>query len=333
MAGTAPLAVTIGEPAGIGPDIILKAWSQWDRRRLPPLVVVGDPHLLDERAKLLGLHVAISDGDDNRNGALPTTWQGGRMAGRPGRPSPGDAPQVIAAIESAVAMVHAGSASAVVTAPVAKSVLLDAGFRHPGQTEFLAELANRHWGGRRQAVMMLAGPRLRTVPVTIHIPIAAVPAALSTDKIARTGRIVAAELTSRFAIPRPRLWFAGLNPHAGEVGKIGTEDEAVIRPAVAELRAAGIDARGPMPADTMFHETARPQYDAAICMYHDQALIPAKMLDFDATVNVTLGLPFVRTSPDHGTAFDIAGTGKARPDSFIAALDLAWSMVHAGQIG
>jgi 4-hydroxythreonine-4-phosphate dehydrogenase len=169
--------------------------------------------------------------------------------------------------------------------------------------------------------------------VTIHIPIAAVPAALSIDKIAHTGRIVAAELASRFAIARPRLWFAGLNPHAGEDGKIGSEDETLIRPAVAELCAAGIAARGPLPADTIFHETARAQYDAAICMYHDQALIPAKMLDFDHTVNVTLGLPFVRTSPDHGTAFDVAGTGQARPDSFIAALDLAWSMVQAGQPG
>jgi 4-hydroxythreonine-4-phosphate dehydrogenase len=247
-----------------------------------------------------------------------------------GRPDPANAAAVIAAIERAVADVAAGVASAVVTNPIAKATLYAAGFRHPGHTEFLAELADRHHPGRRWLpVMMLASDELRVVPLTIHIPLAEVPAAVSRALILDTVRITARDLQRRFAIARPRLVVAGLNPHAGEGGSIGREDAEVIAPAVAELSAEGYDIAGPLSADTLFHAAARARYDAAVCMYHDQALIPLKTLAFDDGVNVTLGLPFVRTSPDHGTAFDIAGTGTARETSLVAALRLAWHMAAA----
>jgi 4-hydroxythreonine-4-phosphate dehydrogenase len=221
--------------------------------------------------------------------------------------------------------VVAARAGAVVTNPIAKSVLYRAGFRHPGHTEFLAELA-ANGGQPPQPVMMLWSPTLAVVPVTIHLSLRDAIAQLSTDLIVSTARIVAAGLKSRFGIARPRLALSGLNPHAGEDGSLGTEDQAIVKPAVDMLRAAGIDASGPLPADTMFHEAARKTYDCAICMYHDQALIPIKTLAFDDGVNVTLGLPFIRTSPDHGTAFDIAGTGRANPSSLVAALRLAARM-------
>jgi 4-hydroxythreonine-4-phosphate dehydrogenase len=214
-------------------------------------------------------------------------------------------------------------AHAAVTNPVAKSVLHMAGFEHPGHTEFLADLAQAATGIPAQPVMMLWSPELAVVPVTIHIPLHEVPKRLTLDLIVTTGRIVAREMTDKFGIAKPRLALAGLNPHAGEEGTLGEEDRTIVAPAVAQLRAEGIDARGPLPADTMFHAAARATYDAALCMYHDQALIPIKMLAFDHAVNLTLGLPFVRTSPDHGTAFDIAGTGRADPSSLIAALKLA----------
>ena len=216
-----------------------------------------------------------------------------------------------------------GRASAVVTNPIAKSALYKAGFEFPGHTEYLAALAERFAPGPHRAVMMLAGPDLRTVPVTIHIPLAEVPKRLTTELIVATGRIVARDLARRFGIAAPRIAVCGLNPHAGEDGAIGREDIEVVPPAVAALRAEGIDAFGPLPADTLFHAAARARFDAALGMYHDQALIPIKTLAFDEGVNVTLGLPFVRTSPDHGTAFEIAGTGRARPDSLVAALRLA----------
>jgi 4-hydroxythreonine-4-phosphate dehydrogenase len=223
----------------------------------------------------------------------------------------------------AVADVLAGRAAAVVTNPIAKSVLYRAGFAHPGHTEFLAELAAEATGQTVQPVMLLWSSELSVVPVTIHIPLKDVVAALSADLIVTTARIVASDMAKRFGLARPRIAVAGLNPHAGEDGGLGTEDRDIIAPAVAQLQAEGIDAVGPLPADTMFHERARAAYDVALCMYHDQALIPVKTLAFDHAVNVTLGLPFVRTSPDHGTAFDIAGSGKANPASLIAALTLA----------
>jgi len=219
--------------------------------------------------------------------------------------------------------VLAGEAAAIVTNPVAKNVLYRSGFPEPGHTEFLARLAAEATGTAVRPVMMLWSPELAVVPVTIHLPLAQVPGALDTALIVETGRIAARDLTSRFRIANPRLAVAGLNPHAGEDGAMGAEDIAIVRPAVEKLLALGIAVRGPLPADTMFHEGARATYDVALCMYHDQALIPIKTLAFDHAVNVTLGLPFVRTSPDHGTAFDIAGTGRADPSSLIAALRLA----------
>jgi len=318
--------VTIGEPAGIGPDIILMAAA---RGGVPPFFVIGDPDMLARRAALLNIDITIrehSAGSPLPRRALAVLPLSHALGGEPGRPAAADAAGVIEAIETAEALIASGKASAMVTAPIAKKPLYEAGFAHAGHTEFLAELARRRTGSGARAVMMLAGPDLRTIPVTIHIPLAEAPRALTTELIVATGAIVAAELTERFGIAAPRLAIAGLNPHAGEGGAMGTEDEAIVAPAVRELRARGIDARGPLPADTLFHKAARATYDAALCMYHDQALIPAKALAFDEAVNVTLGLPFIRTSPDHGTAFDIAGTGNARPDSFIAALELAWRM-------
>jgi 4-hydroxythreonine-4-phosphate dehydrogenase len=229
----------------------------------------------------------------------------------------------VAAIRRAVADVLAGSAAAIVTNPVAKNVLYNSGFAEPGHTEFLARLVQEGSGKMLRPVMMLWSPELAVVPVTIHLPLKEIFQRLSTELIVETGRIVARDLAQRFALPRPRLAIAGLNPHAGEAGMLGEEDRAIVAPAVAALIAEGIDARGPLPADSMFHQAARASYDAALCMYHDQALIPIKTLAFDHAVNVTLGLPFVRTSPDHGTAFDIAGTGTADPASLIAALRLA----------
>jgi 4-hydroxythreonine-4-phosphate dehydrogenase len=248
------------------------------------------------------------------------------VLGEPGQLSTSDAPAVIASIRSAVELVHAGRVAAVVTNPIHKKALNAVGFPFPGHTEFLGALGEELFGLRSTPVMMLAGPDLRVVPVTIHIPLAAVPGALTTELIVRTGEIVAHDLRSRFGIARPRLVVSGLNPHAGEDGMLGHEDEAVVRPAVEALRAAGVDAVGPLSADTMFHPAARATYDVALCMYHDQALIPIKTLAFDEGVNITLGLAFIRTSPDHGTALPLAGTGTARPHSLMAALRTAHAL-------
>jgi 4-hydroxythreonine-4-phosphate dehydrogenase len=254
--------------------------------------------------------------------ALPVMPVGGTPRATPGQPDPADAALVVRAIDVAVAEVNAGRAAAVVTNPINKDALYRAGFRHPGHTEYLAELA----GSDTPAVMMLASPQLRVVPVTIHLALRRAVAELSVVAIVHAGRVTHAALRRDFAISAPILAVAGLNPHAGEGGALGREDIDIVAPAIAALRAEGIDARGPHAADTMFHAEARRGYDAAICMYHDQALIPIKTLDFDGGVNVTLGLPFIRTSPDHGTAFGIAGQGVARPDSLIAALRLAADM-------
>jgi 4-hydroxythreonine-4-phosphate dehydrogenase len=255
--------------------------------------------------------------------ALPVVPLAARFADSPGQPDKANAAGIVEAIDRAVADCLAGHAAAVVTCPIAKKPLYDAGFRFPGHTEYLAHLASLHTGSEIMPVMMLAGPDLRTVPVTIHIPLIDVPKALTTELIVATARITAIDLERRFGLEKPRLAISGLNPHAGEGGAMGSEDEQIVRPAIDALRAEGINAFGPLPADTMFHPRARAGYDVALCMYHEQALIPAKALAFDEAVNVTLGLPFIRTSPDHGTAFDIAGKGIARPDSLIAALKLA----------
>jgi 4-hydroxythreonine-4-phosphate dehydrogenase len=325
---TGPLALTLGEPAGIGPDITLSAWRQRAELGLPPFYVVGDADFLARRARRLGLAVPVRAIDPEETAtvfatALPVVALDEPVTAEPGHPDASSAPAAIASIRRAVAAVFAGRAHAVVTNPIAKSVLYRNGFAEPGHTEYLAKLAQAHTGKAVQPVMMLWSPDLAVVPVTIHLPVRDVPHALTADLIVTTGRIVARDLKERFGIPRPRLAVAGLNPHAGEDGMLGEEDRDVVAPAVERLRAEGIDVRGPLPADTMFHPAARRSYDAALAMYHDQALIPIKTLAFDHAVNVTLGLPFVRTSPDHGTAFDIAGSGRASPASLVAALKLA----------
>ena len=246
-----------------------------------------------------------------------------------GTPSAAHATAIVASIETTVALTLAGVASAVVTAPIAKHVLLEQGFAHAGHTEFLAELAARHGFADAFPVMLMASPRLLAVPVTVHIALKDVPAALTQDRLVRTAEVTAASLARYFAISNPRLAICGLNPHAGEEGKLGREEIEIIAPAVALLRSRGMDARGPLPADTLFHAAARQSYDVVLAMYHDQALIPFKTLSFEDGVNVTLGLPFIRTSPDHGTAFALAGTGRADPTSFIEALKLARRMHQA----
>jgi 4-hydroxythreonine-4-phosphate dehydrogenase len=323
-----PLALTLGEPAGIGPDIAIAVWRRRAELNLPAFYLIADPAFVAARAERLGVPVPIRPVAPREAvaafaSALPVVALDLAITAAPGRPDATSAPAAIAAIRRAVADVIAGEASAVVTNPVAKNVLYKSGFAEPGHTEFLARLVAEAGGGAPHPVMMLWSPELAVVPVTIHLPLAEVPGRLNRDLIVTTGRIVDRDLRERFGIARPRLAVAGLNPHAGEEGALGREDIAIVKPAVDLLRHEGIDARGPLPADTMFHAAARASYDAALAMYHDQALIPIKTLAFDHAVNVTLGLPFVRTSPDHGTAFDIAGTGKADPSSLIAALRLA----------
>ncbi len=328
MTAVPPLALTMGEPAGIGGEITLAAWK--NRDGLPPFFVIDDAGRLAALARHLGWDLPIAVLDDPAEApalfasALPVLHRPLAAPCRPGRLDPANGPAVMAAIEEAVRLTGTGQAGAVVTNPIHKKALYDAGFRFPGHTEFLAALA-----GVDRVVMMLASPQLRVVPVTIHVALRQAIADLRAVDIVETARITARALTRDFAIAAPRLAITGLNPHAGEGGAMGREDLEIVAPAVAALRAEGIDARGPLPADTLFHARARESYDAALCMYHDQALIPIKTLDFDGGVNVTLGLPFVRTSPDHGTALDLAGRGQARPDSLMAALRLAASMAAA----
>ncbi|HMI17461.1 MAG TPA: 4-hydroxythreonine-4-phosphate dehydrogenase PdxA [Bradyrhizobium sp.] len=328
-----PLALTLGEPAGIGPDITIKAWLRRNELKLPAFYLLGDRDFLSGRANTLGLKIRLAevrpeDAFDAFADALPVVATGHRTTAQPGQPDHTSADAALASIRQAVDDVIGARASAIVTNPIAKSVLYRAGFRHPGHTEFLAELAatDRH---TPQPVMMLWSPAVAVVPVTIHISLREAIAQLSTDLIVTTVRIVAAALKARFGLANPRLVVSGLNPHAGEEGSLGTEERTIVAPAVEILRAEGIEIRGPLPADTMFHDAARKTYDCAICMYHDQALIPVKTLAFEDAVNVTLGLPFIRTSPDHGTAFDIAGTGRANPSSLVAALRLAARMAAA----
>lgn len=336
MSALAPIAITLGEPGGAGPELVGMAWL----RRMPEAPVfylVGDPAFIERRCAEAGLDVPVEAvGSPSRAAevfrrALPVVATTSAVkSGHAGRFSAEDAGAVIEAIERAVGDVHSGTARAVVTAPIQKESLYGSGFTFPGHTEFLGELAARHWGGTHRPVMMLAAGDFRVVPVTIHIPLADVPEALTTEAIVETGRIVAGDLRKRFGLAGPRLAVAGLNPHAGEGGSMGTEDRDVVAPAVRALQEAGIDTAGPFPADTMFHAVARAGYDAALAMYHDQALIPIKTVAFDTAVNVTLGLPFVRTSPDHGTALSLAGTGRANPSSLIAAIELA-DRLSAGQ--
>jgi 4-hydroxythreonine-4-phosphate dehydrogenase len=330
-----PIALTLGEPAGIGPDIAIAAWLRRKSAPVPAFYLLGDRNYIATRAKLLGVDIPLADAAaDDALGifadALPVVATGQSASARPGHPDENSAAAAIGSIRRAVDDVAAGHAAAVVTNPIAKSVLYRAGFAHPGHTEFLAELAATN-GKPPQPVMLLWSSDLAVVPVTIHLSLRDAITTLSSKMIVDTTRIVVADLRKRFGIAQPRIAVSGLNPHAGEDGALGTEDQTIVAPAVATLRAEGIDVKGPLPADTMFHEAARQTYDCAICMYHDQALIPVKTLAFDQAVNVTLGLPFIRTSPDHGTAFDIAGTGRANPSSLIAALNLAARLAASTQ--
>jgi 4-hydroxythreonine-4-phosphate dehydrogenase len=329
---TNALALTMGDPAGIGPEIALKAWLRREEVGAP-FFAVADRRLLVDIASKLGLDVPIIAAEPSGaveifDLALPVVPLTQDVAVEPGEPQAKFAAATIESIERAVGYARAGEASAIVTNPISKQVLYQAGFPYPGHTEFLGKLA-RAWGGPSRPVMMLWSPELSVIPVTVHLPLAEAPRALTRQAIVETAVVAARDLRDRFKVERPRFAVAGLNPHAGEGGAMGREEIEIIAPAIAELRAKGLDVVGPMPADTMFHAEARTKYDAAIVMYHDQGLIPLKMLAFDEGVNVTLGLPFIRTSPDHGVAFDIAGAGRANPSSLIAALRLAARLAAA----
>ena len=317
----APLAVSIGDPAGIGPEVIAGAWERRVAAGLPPFLAIGDARSI--RAVWNGPIAVLSDPAAAAGAfdtALPLIQVDDPGEIVPGEPNLAGARCALDSLELAAGITRQGMAAALVTGPVSKAQLFALGFTYPGQTEFVAE---RCGVSAANAVMMLAGPTLRTVPLTVHVPLADVPRLITAELIINRARIVARALIRDFGIENPRLAIAGLNPHAGEQGTLGSEEVEIIRPAIDVLRADGLNIIGPLPADTMFHPPARARYDAALCLYHDQALIPLKALHFDDGVNVTLGLPIVRTSPDHGTAFDIAGTGQASPSAMIAAIRMA----------
>lgn len=322
------MALTMGDPAGIGPDITLQAWQARHAQDLPPFAVIGDPDTYRDRARDLGLDVPVESID------APGKTQGIFSAALPvyplplparatsGHPDPSSSETVIQAIDTGVEWVTHGEAAALVTCPINKNLLSSAGFAYPGHTEYLAHLSAKD-GMPPRPVMLLTSGELRVVPATVHIPLKDVPAALSAPLIIETVEIAARYMRTLFRISEPRIGVTGLNPHAGESGSLGREEIDVIVPAIEELRQTGLDVNGPLAADAAFQERNRSRYDVIVAMYHDQALIPVKTLAFDDTVNMTLGLPFIRTSPDHGTAYDLAGTGKANPGSLIASLRLA----------
>ena len=322
---TRPLAVSLGDPAGVGPELIAEAWARREAEKLPPFFAVGSSDVLREAAATRGIDLPIAP---VTNLAEPAGWFGsslpvlqvGAAAYRPGQPDAQGAKLAVISLQRAVAAVTVGVAGALVTGPTAKAELARVGFKFPGQTEFVASWCEAK---PEDAVMMLAGPSLRTVPMTVHCALSDVPKMLTIELIRRRSAIVARALREDFGINEPRLAICGLNPHAGEEGRMGKEEIRIIAPAIEALRELGIDATGPHPADTLFAPHLRGTYDVAIAMYHDQALVPLKALDFDDGVNVTLGLPVVRTSPDHGTAFGIAGTGKASASAMIAAIRMA----------
>ena len=335
MTSTSPaLVVTPGEPAGIGPDIALLAHASAARKAVPAFAIAGCAQLMEERAGQCGLatQVVRIGSLDEAQGAfahgLPVLDMPLDAAVTPGKPSAATATQVTGWIEAAVRLALSGQAAGVVTGPIQKETLYQAGFSFQGHTDYLAHLAQTA-GHEAEPVMMLSADDFRTVPLTVHVPLAKVPGLVTGTAIIAQGRVIAGDLKRYFGIERPRIAVAGLNPHAGEGGSIGSEDRDVIGPAIATLAGEGINAFGPLPADTMFHEEARATYDCALCMYHDQALIPVKTLGFHIGVNTTLGLPFIRTSPDHGTALGLAGSGTANPSSFIAALRQAAAMARA----
>ena len=334
-----PLALTLGDPAGIGPDITLLAWLAREHETIPPFVLLGDPSVLAMRAEALGLRVPIATvadpvvGEERFAEELPVLAVAVAGTVVPGCPDKAAAPAIQQSVERAVRLVQKGEARAVVTNPISKATLYRGGFAFPGHTEYLASLAATDRLAPHP-VMMLASGALKVIPVTIHIPLKEVPLALTKELILATIETTACDLGRFFGITRPRLAVSGLNPHAGEEGSLGHEEIDIIQPAVEAARRKDLDVAGPYPADTMFHAAARASYDAAICMYHDQALVPFKTLAFERGVNITLGLPFTRTSPDHGTAFAIAGSGKASPRSLIEALRLADAMSrHAERYG
>jgi len=323
-----PLALTMGDPSGIGPEIALKSFAARKAQALPPFFALGDPELYRRVASALALEVAVEETTPREANAafaaaFPVVPLGLSVRGEPGKSDRADAAATISSIERAVECVAKGEARGVVTAPIAKSALYAAGFTFPGHTEFLGALTKRFFDVEARPVMMLYAEELAVVPITIHVALKDAPQLLTRELVVETGRVVAQDFARRFGVACPRLAFAGLNPHAGEDGAMGREEIDVIAPAVAQLQAEGIDAQGPFPADTLFHARARQSYDVALCPTHDQALIPIKTLAFERGVNVTLGLPFIRTSPDHGTAFDIAGMGVADPTSLIEAIRLA----------
>lgn len=326
MPALPPLAISLGDPAGIGPELIALAWMARAQHDLSPFVVTGGADVLRQAAQSRGLTMPVvcvedaGEANDAFAEGLPVLADAGDGSFTPGTPSVAGARLALNSLTRATQLALAGEVAALVTAPVAKAQLAAIGFAHPGQTEFLAHACGV---AEEDAVMMLAGPSLRTVPLTIHIPLAQVPAAVTQDLILRRCRVIAAALRRDFGLENPHLALAGLNPHAGEKGRMGDEEERVIAPAIAALQAEGINASGPHPADTLFAPHKRGSYDVAVAMYHDQALVPLKTLDFDNGVNMTLGLPIIRTSPDHGTAFDIAGKGLARPASLLAAIRMA----------
>jgi len=330
-----PLAVSMGDPAGIGPEITLRAWLARSDRGIEPFVLYGDKDALIERTRVANLAVPIAavrspaEAFDAFATALPVLHVPVQARVRPGVGDPANRDAIIGAIEAATAAVVRGEASALVTNPIAKHVVRSDAFPFPGHTEFLAALAERHYGKSYRAVMMLASHELRVVPLTVHCALASVPKAITRGLIFETVRTTYKALKRDFAIDAPRIAVAGLNPHAGEEGTMGREEIEVIAPAIADLRSEGLSVTGPHSADTLFHAAARRTYDAVVAMYHDQALIPLKTIGFDEGVNVTLGLPFVRTSPDHGTAFDIAAEGRASATSLIEALKLASAIVAA----
>ncbi len=333
-----PLALSQGDPAGIGPELTLKAWlATRESPDAPAFIAVANPDHLAAVARQLNLNVPIKTAEAGEavkifRHALPVRALDQSIFGKPGAPDVRDAAGTIASIETCVRLVHDKEASAAVTNPIAKQLFYQASFPYPGHTEYLAELALRYFDLRARAVMLIWSPELAVVPATIHVPVARVPALLTRELLVETGIVTARDLCARFGIKNPRLAFTGLNPHAGEGGAMGREEIEVIAPALADLADAGIPVSGPHAADSLFHPSARKNYDAAVAMYHDQALIPIKTIAFDRAVNVTLGLPFIRTSPDHGTAFDIAGKGIANPASLIAALRLAAKLArHAAQ--
>jgi 4-hydroxythreonine-4-phosphate dehydrogenase len=329
MTGPAPLALSMGEPAGVGPEIIAAAWTAL-KAEGPVFAVVGDAALLRAQGRPVQTVAAASEAATVFARAIPVLDVPLPAPVVAGRPEPANAGAVADWIEQAVSLALSGECSGVVTAPIAKAPLYAAGFRFPGHTEFIAELtADAPFAGTRGPVMMLTAKDLRACLVTIHAPLAEVPELVTVERVCRTARVVHEALKRDFGVAAPRLALAALNPHAGEGGAIGLEEIEVLAPAVGILRGEGVAVTDPLPADTLFHDAARASYDAVLCLYHDQALIPVKTLDFWGGVNTTLGLPVVRTSPDHGTGFDIAGKGVARADSLIAAIRLAGQMAAA----